>query len=180
MAKSGRRAGAKISGDGAVIFVTVGTQLPFDRLVEAVDHWASRSEASQVFAQIGHGEYLPQHMEWQRELEPKNFKSQLSRATAVVAHAGIGTILSGLELGKPVIILPRRADLGEHRNDHQLATAREFDQMGLVTVAENQNDLQDKLESLTSMKARQQLRPEASQNLLDYIQSFIAEPPALR
>jgi UDP-N-acetylglucosamine transferase subunit ALG13 len=47
-----------------------------------------------------------------------------SRARLVVAHAGMGSVLSALKHRKPIIIVPRKASLGEHRNDHQLATAR--------------------------------------------------------
>ena len=38
-----------------MIFVTVGTQLSFDRMVEVVDRWAGRSGA-EVFAQVGPSE----------------------------------------------------------------------------------------------------------------------------
>ncbi len=38
-----------------MIFVTVGEQLPFDRLVRAVDEWAAAS-GKEVFAQIGNSE----------------------------------------------------------------------------------------------------------------------------
>lgn len=36
-----------------MIFVTVGTQMPFDRLVEAVDQWASTRDRVNVFARSG-------------------------------------------------------------------------------------------------------------------------------
>src|SRR3954470_10768842 len=38
---------------GPVIFATVGTQLPFDRLVGAVDRWAATRGDRDVFAQVG-------------------------------------------------------------------------------------------------------------------------------
>ena len=46
----------------------------------------------------------------------------MDAAAAIVAHAGMGTILTALETGKRLLVMPRRAALGEHRNDHQLAT----------------------------------------------------------
>ncbi len=59
----------------------------------------------------------------------------MQAATAIVAHAGMGTILTALEMGKPLLVMPRRAALGEHRNDHQLATASRFAELGRVKVA---------------------------------------------
>lgn len=105
-----------------MIFATVGTQLPFDRLIRALDDWAGAHRDTEVFAQIGRGGYEPRHMEWSHDLHPKEFRSRLEACDAVVAHAGMGTIISAVELGKRVIVMPRRAALGEHRNEHQLAT----------------------------------------------------------
>ena len=41
-----------------MIFVTVGSQLPFDRLVRAVDDWAAGNGGAAAFAQIGASSYL--------------------------------------------------------------------------------------------------------------------------
>lgn len=41
-----------------MIFVTVGTQLPFDRLIEMVDEAAPELD-QEIFAQTGSGKYIP-------------------------------------------------------------------------------------------------------------------------
>lgn len=105
-----------------MIFATVGTQLPFDRLIEALDAWAGAHPHIEIFAQIGCGNYLPSHMEWTRDMDPGAFRARMAACETVVAHAGMGSIISAIELGKRVIVMPRRAALGEHRNEHQLAT----------------------------------------------------------
>jgi UDP-N-acetylglucosamine transferase subunit ALG13 len=46
----------------------------------------------------------------------------------------MGTIISAVEYGKRVIVMPRRASYGEHRNDHQLATVRLAHLNGLEVV----------------------------------------------
>lgn len=105
-----------------MIFATVGTQLPFDRLVRALDTWAGDNAGVEIYAQIGSGAYEPDHLRWANEVDPGEFKARITACDTVVAHAGMGTIITAIELGKRVIVMPRRADLGEHRNDHQLAT----------------------------------------------------------
>jgi UDP-N-acetylglucosamine transferase subunit ALG13 len=105
-----------------MIFATVGTQLPFDRLIHALDDWAEAHPDIEVFAQIGRGGYEPRHLEWSHDLHPQEFRRRLETCDAIVAHAGMGTIISAVEIGKRVIVMPRRATLGEHRNEHQLAT----------------------------------------------------------
>jgi UDP-N-acetylglucosamine transferase subunit ALG13 len=110
-----------------VIFLTVGTQLPFDRLVRAVDAWAATRAGAEVFGQIsdpGPSGYRPKHFPWVADLDPAEFEARFGAATHIVAHAGMGTIIGALGAGKPLLVMPRRAHLGEQRNDHQFATVQ--------------------------------------------------------
>lgn len=131
-----------------MIFVTVGTQLPFDRMVAAVDAWAAQTGAK-IFAQVGPTTREFKSINHQRFLEPAEFDRYFNEATLVVAHAGMGSILTALSFGKPIIIIPRRASLGEHRNDHQIATAKRFQSHSGVVVAWHEADLPVALDNLT-------------------------------
>jgi UDP-N-acetylglucosamine transferase subunit ALG13 len=131
-----------------VIFVTVGTQLPFDRLVGAVDRWAALRGERDVFAQAGPSGLRPAAIAWERFVAPAECRERMRAADAIVAHAGMGTILTALELGTPIVVMPRRAALGEHRNDHQLATARRFAEQGSIAVAFDEAELHARLDAL--------------------------------
>lgn len=106
-----------------MIFVTVGTEFPFDRLIRAMDDWAADNPQDPVIAQIGTGAYEPRHMTWHRRMGRAAFAELVTAAELIVAHAGIGSLVTAGEYGKPVVLLPRRARFGEQRNDHQLDTA---------------------------------------------------------
>ncbi|MDX9835204.1 MAG: glycosyltransferase, partial [Desulfobulbus sp.] len=84
-----------------MIFVTVGEQLPFDRLVRTVDEWAAES-GKQVFAQIGKSELKPSHIEFKELLDPEEFREKMLYSEIIVAHAGMGTIISAMEERKPI------------------------------------------------------------------------------
>jgi UDP-N-acetylglucosamine transferase subunit ALG13 len=155
-----------------VIFLTVGTQLPFDRLVRAVDQWAGGTGVPAVFAQIGDGLYRPAHMEWTQYLPVEEFRRRVAAAGLVVSHAGMGNVLAALEAQKPLIVMPRRAALGEIRNDHQLATAKWLRQQPGVAVAEDEAELAARL-SAGDWPAPGSLRSEASPELLNAIRAFI-------
>jgi UDP-N-acetylglucosamine transferase subunit ALG13 len=157
-----------------VIFVTVGTQKPFDRMVSAVDAWAKARGRVDVFAQIGAGA-KPEHIRWARDLAPAEFKRQLEEADAIVAHAGMGTILSALSMGKPVLVLPRRASLGEHRNEHQLATTERFEALGKVTAVWETEQMLAALDQLDSAAEQERLARFASPDLLKRLQAFLSE-----
>lgn len=157
-----------------MIFVTVGDQMPFDRLTQAVDDWAKRRGRTDVFAQIGAAGKEPSFISWTRRLTPTDFQSRLAAADVVVAHAGMGTILSALVLGKRVLVFPRRGDLRETRNDHQLATARRFASNGQVAAAENEADLAIQLDKMTDIKAPERIGTFAAPTLLSALSTFIA------
>jgi UDP-N-acetylglucosamine transferase subunit ALG13 len=113
-----------VTGDPE-IFVTIGSMFPFDRLVRAMDAWAAtRADPPGMLAQIGDGGYEPRHMRWVRSLPREDYARVVAGARLVVAHAGMGSVISAGEHGKPIVLLPRRAARGEHTNDHQVDTAR--------------------------------------------------------
>jgi UDP-N-acetylglucosamine transferase subunit ALG13 len=159
-----------------VIFVTVGTQFPFDRLVAAVDAWAaSRSERMEVHAQVGGGRMDFGHLNCVRSLDMQAYADLLGRTRLVVAHAGIGSILSATDRGIPIIVLPRDEKLGEHRDDHQQQTARQMERMGLVTVAWSVSELPALIESelATPPSARQPRKRNT--DLVDYLRGWLNE-----
>ena len=161
-----------------MIFATVGTQLPFDRMIAALDAWAGARGKHDVFAQIGPSALQTSTIEAARFLPPAECRERMLAADAIVAHAGMGTILSALELGKPLVIMPRLAAFGEHRNDHQLATAKRFAALGRVAVAFDEHELPAQLDALERLSAPERISPYASGELIAALRSFIAEPAA--
>jgi UDP-N-acetylglucosamine transferase subunit ALG13 len=156
-----------------VIFVTVGTQLAFDRLTAAVDDWAGATAGRKVFAQIGPSGLRPRHIEYARFTSPEECTERMQAATAIVAHAGVGTILTALEIGKPLLIMPRRAALGEHRNDHQLATAERFAAVGGINVAFDETELPLKLDELKRGPRQPPISRHAPHELVATLRAFI-------
>ncbi len=146
-----------------MIFLTIGTQIPFDRLVRAMDAWAAarQPQAPEVFGQVlpgRSGAHVPRNFDWAERLDPARYAALFARADVVVSHAGMGTILTALTEGKPLVVMPRRAALGEHRNDHQLATVARLRGRPGLHVADDETALPDCLERALA-EARQPGRP---------------------
>ena len=158
-----------------MIFVTVGHQMPFDRLIRAVDAWAETQRREDVFAQIGTTDYEPGHLTWAPTIPPEEFRSRVSEADAVVSHAGMGTILTSLELGTPILVMPRQGKLLETRNDHQVATAERLKATGRVHVAMDEEELRVALEGLVGIKPLDSISPWASEELLHTVRGFITD-----
>ncbi|MEN8141424.1 MAG: glycosyltransferase [Thermodesulfobacteriota bacterium] len=159
-----------------MIFVTVGGQMPFDRLIKAMDQWAANQPQLRCLAQVGRGGWRPKHMDWVEILPPQKFREHLNGAELVVAHAGMGSILSALDMGKKLLVMPRRGHLQETRNDHQMATANRLAAMGLVIHARDEKELPQLLPPHGKIDPRRSTSCYASPQLLDAIRSFISEP----
>jgi UDP-N-acetylglucosamine transferase subunit ALG13 len=122
--------------------VTVGTVLPFDRLVNAVASLNPEDgRPSRVIAQVGKGGVRPPGMEARESIEFEQMTSLLRRAKVVFSHAGNGSLMSALEAGCRIVAMPRRADLGEHWDDHQREILDAFAARGVIEVAEDARSL---------------------------------------
>ena len=159
-----------------MIFVTVGTDLPFDRMLRVIDQWAEERSRSDVFAQIGEGGWEPRHIPFRHFLQPPEFREKFAAARLVISHAGMGTILTALHHGKPILVMPKRASLGEHRNEHQLATAHKMREIAGVNVAFDESELREQLDHLDQLAAPKPIGRTASPELIRGLREFIHGP----
>ena len=159
-----------------MIFASVGSMLPFDRLVRAVDVWACDNPGEDVFLQIGDTPYEPRHAPFARIMPMSAYRERLRACDLFVAHAGMGSILQALEERKQMLMLPRHQSRGEHTTDHQLhTTANLGDRPGLKVV----DDTAALQSEMTAMLARpiplgDALPDHAPEPLLAGIRSFLS------
>ncbi len=155
-----------------MIFLTVGTQFPFDRLVRAVDDFFDAYELEdRIFAQIGESHYQPRHFEAVAVLDKEAFDRCFHEASAIIGHAGMGTIMLALDSGKPLLAMPRRKKYREVVNDHQVALADEFEALGHILVAHKPGEVAAKLTRLKSFVPRP--RAASPDAVADRINCFV-------
>jgi UDP-N-acetylglucosamine transferase subunit ALG13 len=155
-----------------MIFATVGTQLNFDRMLRIIDDWAEQGQA-EVFCQVGPSELNFSNCEHKKFINPIEYEELMQKCDVLVAHAGIGSILSAMKYRKPIIIFPRKASLGEHRNEHQLATAKQFQKKNGIYVAYSDKELIELLESHKELSSGGEISEFADNELISSIKSFI-------
>jgi UDP-N-acetylglucosamine transferase subunit ALG13 len=136
-----------------MIFVTTGTSLPFDRLVRAIDALAPRFEGEAFLAQIGNGEYRPGNMEWVRNLTGRDYTDRVNASRLIVAHAGMGSLITAVESAKPIVVMPRQLKYDEINTDHQIATAKHWAGRTGVFVAMDESELEMALTAALSSPA---------------------------
>jgi exopolysaccharide biosynthesis glucuronosyltransferase PssE len=148
--------------------------MPFDRMIVAVDRWAAEAGRTDVVAQIGESELTPEALESFERVVPAEFERLCAEAELLIAHAGMGSILTALQHGTPVLVMPRRGALRETRSDHQVATAKALAAQGRVLVAMDEHELVEKLHDLGPVEASPVISADASPELIDAVGSFVA------
>lgn len=161
-----------------MIFVTVGSQMPFRRLVRAVDEWARINPAVNVLAQVGADpHFVPSRLQTVVSVPPRRYAELVRDCELLVAHAGMGSVLTGLEHSKPMILMPRRFLLKETRNDHQVSTLRWLKDKPGIYAAEDETDLKAALDRWRhrglSAPSPVPLATDSLQNLVATLRTFI-------
>jgi UDP-N-acetylglucosamine transferase subunit ALG13 len=157
-----------------MIFLTVGTQFPFDRLVKAVDKALEGNFIDEeIFAQVGETSYKPRNFESANFLDKSLFDSYVRKSSGVISHAGMGTITMALENEKPLLVMPRRQKYGEVVNDHQVAIAKRLEEMGHFLVAYQAEELPVKLKQMRTFVPSK--RGMQSRAVADRITRFLRE-----
>ena len=166
-----------------MIFLTIGTHEPFQRLVSAFDDWCGVSQPNlDVFGQVTeHGLQNggPKNFKAVDRLAPTEYSAKFNEATLIVSHAGMGSIITALNQGKPIVVMPRRGHLRETRNDHQYTTVKKLGDREGVFVAEDESTLFETLDraiaAITDTN-RSRLSPFAQERMTDTLRQFILEP----
>ena len=158
-----------------MIFVTVGSDLPFNRLVRVVDDWAAERGRTDVFAQIGETGWRPRHIPYCQFLEPAEFQQKIREASVIISHAGMGTILTALSAQRPILVMPRLHALFEIRNEHQLSTVRRLQETGAVAVALDEEVLRERLDHLEDVTPPVKISNNSDTQLISALRDYIAK-----
>jgi UDP-N-acetylglucosamine transferase subunit ALG13 len=155
-----------------MIFLTVGTLFEFDRLIRAVDNLVRSGRIEEdVFAQIGTGLYKPHSMKSVDILDKTKFEEIIQQSSALISHAGMGSISMAIKYNKSLLVMPRLKKYGEHVNDHQLHTAEKFEQLGHILAAYDENELIDKIKLLKTFIPKPRIPNR--QGVIDRVGSFL-------
>lgn len=117
-----------------MIFCLVGTNSwDFTRLIKELDDIACDID-EEIIIQIGNNNYKPRNAKYFRYVNKNEIEIFYDRARIIVAHAGIGIIISAFKHQTPIIVVPRMKDYGEHFDNHQVDTARSLEKEGITVL----------------------------------------------
>jgi UDP-N-acetylglucosamine transferase subunit ALG13 len=123
------------------VLVTVGTDHHrFDRLVRWVDAWAAAHPEVEVFVQHGSAA-PPAHARGAPTIDPGELAQRTARATAVVCHGGLSSIMEVRAAGLLPLVVARDPERGEHVDGHQQAFTRHQAGQGRILLLDTEADL---------------------------------------
>ena len=113
-----------------MIFATIGNEYRnFQRMTDLLIFLSRNLPKEEFIFQYGHskvGNKIPENLKIYNFISRNKFETYLAKANFVITHAGAGTLLQCFEKNIVPLVLPRRADLKEHLNNHQLDILNEF------------------------------------------------------
>jgi UDP-N-acetylglucosamine transferase subunit ALG13 len=139
-----------------VIFVTVGTHhQPFARLIDALD----ALPADELVVQHGHSPAPRNAAEATAFLGYAEMVERMRAADAIVTHAGVGSVLTALRLGRTPAVVARQRRFGEHVDDHQVELTTALGEAGTVVPVWDVGDLAAAVRGLPAPGAEGAARP---------------------
>jgi UDP-N-acetylglucosamine transferase subunit ALG13 len=130
-----------------MIFVTLGTSEPFNRLLAGLDPLPADEE---IVVQLGASTVRPVGARCVEFLAYDEVIDLMRRARVVVTHAGAGSVLAARGQGKVPVVVPRLRRHGEAVDDHQVQFGRRLHRAGLVTLVEDPASLPAALQAGTA------------------------------
>jgi UDP-N-acetylglucosamine transferase subunit ALG13 len=126
-----------------MIFVSLGTQgKSFLRLLEIVEkNIINGTIREPVIAQIGMTNFTSKVMKTIGLLTIEEFNHFVQTANIIICHAGYGILSSALKYQKKIIAAARRAEYGEHTNNHQLQILEEYEKKGYLLALDDFSQL---------------------------------------
>ena len=120
-----------------MIFVSVGANPhQFDRLVKKIDDMVGSGELTEeVVLQIGTTKYEPKNIKRVKVFwGPGEYEDVLRNCSMIISHAGLGNAILARDYRKPLILVPRMKEYGEHIDNHQLQIAKYLESNGFCQV----------------------------------------------
>lgn len=160
-----------------MILVCVGaSEYKFDRLLKIIDELCDEKiiDSSEVVAQIGYTNYAPRNYKYFDLIEREQFQEFIENADIIITHAGTGSVIPPLKLGKKIIVFPRLEEYKEHLDNHQLELSEVFTSEGYTLCANNKRQLINNIRNIDTFipKRFKSNKEHINKLIIDFIENL--------
>ena len=158
---------------GTVVSVGNGHE-PFSRLLDEAGRLAGLGLLPRpVLVQHGYTPFASSSCRCVPQLELAAFEEAIGKANVVIIHAGAGSVLTALRLGKRPIVMARRAEHGEILDGHQVEFLEQMAARGLVHRVHNACELLEKVRLVMSQPSGRETAPFVNVRLQEAVASAL-------
>ena len=157
-----------------MIFITLGSQdRAFPRILRAVETQINKGVIKEeVIAQIGSTDFKSDKMKIIKLTKSfDEYMDYIERASLIITHGGVGSILDGITHNKKVIAIPRLKKYGENTNDHQIQIIEKFSEEKYIIGIDNVSGLGKAIKKSKNFKPKPYKRDNSK--MLKTIENFI-------
>ena len=104
-------------------------------------------------------------------IDRDKFTDLISKCDLLITHGGVGSIITGLQHDKKIIVAPRLAKYNEHMNNHQLQIVNNFSIKGYILPLYENDDLNKVLEQVKNFKPKKY--KSNTKNIIKLIENYI-------
>ncbi len=155
-----------------MIFVSVGMMnYPFTRLLSKMNEIAPLL-GEEVVMQVGASNDTFENTTYKKFFDADKMTELYDQCSVLVCHAGVGTILNGVERNIPVVMVPRKADFNEVDNDHQIMIADQIVATGRGIKVMDVDNLYDSILAARRLKFSEY---EENKSLVNFLIVLLAD-----
>jgi len=147
------------------VVVTLGTMRTYgfrravDRLLRVLPE--VMTPECEVLWQVGVTDDAGMSGDVRSSVPSSELRDAIAGADLVIAHSGVGSAITALELGKRPVLLPRRPEYGEHVDEHQALIAGELGRRDLAIAVEADAVTAADLVKAASGRVSRKLEPDS-------------------
>ena len=156
-----------------MILVLLGTQNnSFHRLLEKIQKMVDIELINdKVIVQAGYTQFSSESMQIFDFIPLEKMNELQEKASLIITHGGVGSIISAISKGKKVIAVPRLHKYSEHVNDHQKEIIKTFNDTGFIIGTEKVEELEEAFHKSQYFEPKKY--ESNTQNIIKIIQDFI-------
>ena len=156
-----------------MILVMLGTQNnSFHRLLEEIEKLIDSGKIKEeLVVQAGYTKYSSKNMKIFSLIPQEELEKYQEKASFIITHGGVGSIIGALKKEKKVIAVPRLHEYNEHVNNHQKQIIETFDKEGYIIGIDDVSKLGQAIEKIEKFKPKKYQTD--NNKMIEIIEKFI-------
>jgi UDP-N-acetylglucosamine transferase subunit ALG13 len=156
-----------------MILVLLGTfQIEFPRPLVVIEQLMQENKLrEEVIVQSGFTNFNSSFLDLRPFMSVEELDKLYHEARIIITHAGTGSVMKGVKMGKKVISIPRLKKYGEHIDDHQLELHKEFERLNYIYPWNEGDSLEKILTDVENFHPAEYI--SRKEDMIQYLKSYI-------